>query len=57
MLIAFLLKKEFNKSDLSRALKERLQRYQYDELNQISNVLIRRYKGIWAELPQEFASV
>ena len=56
MLTAFLLK-EFRKSDLSRALKERLQRYQYDESNQISNVLIRRYRGIWAELPQAFASV
>jgi len=50
-------KKEFKKSDLSRVLKEGLQRYQYDEPNQISNVLISRYKGIWDELPQEFASV
>lgn len=51
------LKKEFKKGDLPRALQERLQRYQHDESDQISNVLIRRYKGTWVEVPHEFGSV
>ena len=44
MLIAFLLKR-IQKGDFSHALKERPQRYQYEGVDQISNVLIKRYKG------------